>query len=242
MDVASFPETLDFVGPAESTTLGRQAMVRYSYQGIAIALENPITTVTPNGGGNRITSDDNTLPDLAARYTHKGDFGHLQIATLLRQLKHDDENIDFDASTLGWGLSLSGRLNLGQDDIRWMLTHGDGLGRYVGLNLSNAVVITSNDKLNSISSIGGFISYRHWWSTRWRSTLVMSYQHIDNPTRNTGLELTQNAWSSHINLLYNPAAKLTFGVEYLYAERKLESGNKGSLSRFQFSGKYSFQL
>lgn len=242
MDVGSLPETLDFVGPAESVIFGRQAMIRYSKGGFAIALENPETTVTPNGGGARIAADDSLLPDLAARYTHKGDFGHIQIAGLLRQLEYEDEASGFDDREVGWGLSLSGKFNLGKDDIRWMVTHGDGLGRYIGLNLTNAAVINDRNELDSISTTGGYVSYRHWWNDKWRSTAVLSYMSVDNPTRFTGTSVTDDVWSGHINLLYSPTPPLTFGVEYIYAERELENGLDGTLNRVQFSGKYAFSL
>jgi hypothetical protein len=242
MDVATLPETLDFVGPAESTSFNRQPMIRYTQGNFAVALENPETTVTPFEGGARITADDSLLPDLTARYTHKGDFGHIQLAGILRQLEYEDEASNVDDREVGWGVSLSGKFNVGRDDIRWMAIHGEGLGRYVGLNVSNGAVITDNNELDAIKTTGGFFSYRHWWNDQWRSTAVFSYMDIDNKRRFTGDSVTDNVWSGHINLLYSPTPPLTFGVEYLYADRELESGQDGSLSRLQFSGKYAFSL
>jgi hypothetical protein len=111
MDVATLPESVDFIGPAGGTSFGREPMIRYTRGGFAIALENPETTITPLGGG-RIDSDTGTLPELAARYTWKGDRGHLQLGGLLRQLAIDDQARGLDASTTGWGLSLSGKAML----------------------------------------------------------------------------------------------------------------------------------
>ena len=42
---------------------------------LAFSAENPETTVMPFGGGARIVTDDNTVPDLTARYNWKGDIG-----------------------------------------------------------------------------------------------------------------------------------------------------------------------
>lgn len=242
MDVSTLPETLDFVGPAESTTFGRQAMIRYTSGNFTVALENPETTITPLGGGGRIVTDDQVLPDLAARYTHKGDFGHVQVAALLRQMEFEDAGLDIDDREVGWGLSLSGKFNLGKDDLRWMITHGDGLGRYVGLNVSNGAVLNDRNELEAIGTTGGFVAYRHWWNSQWRSTAVFSYMDIDNDTQYTGAGVTDNVWSGHVNLLYSPVPALTFGLEYIYAERELESGLDGTMNRFQFSGKYAFSL
>ena len=53
-NVGALPENLDFVGPAESTIFGRQAMVRYTMGNWQFAAENPETTVTPFGGGGGV--------------------------------------------------------------------------------------------------------------------------------------------------------------------------------------------
>jgi hypothetical protein len=43
-----------------------------------------------------------------------------------------------------------------------------------------------------------------------------------------------------VNLFYSPVDSLAFGIEYLAAEREIESGDSGRLDRVQFTGKYSF--
>ncbi|KTF07689.1 porin [marine sediment metagenome] len=58
MDVGSLPESLDFIGTTDGITFARQVMVRYTNGGLQLALENPESTITPFGGGSRITSDD----------------------------------------------------------------------------------------------------------------------------------------------------------------------------------------
>ena len=72
-NVGALPENLDFVGPAESTIFGRQTMIRYTTGAWQFAVENPETTITPHGGGNRIVADDNKLPDGVVRYNFSGD-------------------------------------------------------------------------------------------------------------------------------------------------------------------------
>lgn len=89
-DVAALPDAVDFVGPTEGTVFVRQAQVRYSSGPWSVSMENPQTVVTPfNGNANRIVSGDNAVPDVTARYTHKADWGHLGVAGLLRQLRHE---------------------------------------------------------------------------------------------------------------------------------------------------------
>ncbi|MDP5030122.1 MAG: DcaP family trimeric outer membrane transporter [Paraglaciecola sp.] len=241
-DVKALPETLDFIGATDGTIFGRQTMVRYSNKGFAIALENPESTITPFGGGARIVSDDSTVPDLAASYTMKQDWGYVQVSGLLRELSYVDQQngADIDTSTASYGISLTGKVMLGQDDIRFMLNSGKGLGRYIGLNTVNGAVLDSNNKLQTIDVTGIAVAYRHLWNEQWRSNLTYSALDADNDVSLTGVNTTQKTSSVRLNLLYSPTKELTFGGEYSKATRELESGADGDMDRLQFSAMYSF--
>ncbi|MFO7764491.1 MAG: DcaP family trimeric outer membrane transporter [Wenzhouxiangellaceae bacterium] len=238
MDVATLPESVDFIGPTSGTTFGRTPMVRYTNGGLAIALENPESSITPVGGG-RIETDDNKLPELAARYTWSGDWGHFQLGGLLRQLEIDDNATGLDATETGWGVSLSGKFMLGRDDIRYMLHAGDGLGRQLALNFVNGAALDANGSLDAISTVGGFVAYRHWWNQKWRSNVAFGFLEADNPNF-TGEDANKSSWNAQVNLFYSPVPPLSFGVEFLTAEREIESGATGQLNRFQFTTKYAF--
>ena len=242
-NVGALPENLDFVGPAESTIFGRQAMIRYTSGNWQMAIENPETTVTPYGGGGRIVADDNRVPDLVLRYNLNGDWGAFTAAGTVRQLRYEGVSgaMDINDSTTGWGISLSGKFVFGnKDDFRWMASTGSGMGRYMGLNTANGAVIDANGELKAIDSTGVFGSYRHLWSDKWRSNFTVGYLTVDNDTDLTGMGVTKNAMSYHINAIYSPLPKLDFGIEFMYADREVESGDDGDLTRFQFSAKYAF--
>jgi hypothetical protein len=238
-NVGALPENLDFVGPAESTIFGRQAMIRYTNGPWQVALENPLTTVTVPGGG-RVVTDDNNMPDAVLRYNMNGDWGAFTVAGIYRQLRHDDNSTTKD-STNGYGISLSGKFVFGnKDDFRWMVSTGSGLGRYIALNASAGAVLDSDGKLHAIDSSGVFGSYRHLWNDKWRSNLTLGYLSVDNDTDLTGMNMTKKASSMHVNLIYSPQPKLDFGVELLLADRELESGADGDMTRVQFSAKYAY--
>jgi hypothetical protein len=235
-NVGALPENLDFVGPAESTVFGRQAMIRYTSGSWQFAAENPETTITPYGGGSRIVADDNRIPDLVGRLS----FGSFTVTGMLRELRYDN-NAGVSDSTSGWGVSLSGKHMIGtRDDFRWMATAGSGLGRYVGLNTTNDAVLDANGNLQAIDQMSIFGSYRHFWNDAWRSNLTLGYLSIDNDTALTGMGATSDASSLHVNLIYSPVPKMDFGVELMYADREIESGADGDLTRLQFSAKYAF--
>jgi hypothetical protein len=238
-NVGALPENLDFVGPAESTVFGRQMMIRYTSGPWQFALENPETTVTPYGGG-RVVTDDNNVPDVVLRYNMKGDWGSFTAAGIVRQLSYNN-NVDIDDTTSGYAISLSGKFMFGnKDDFRWMVSTGSGMGRYMGLNTANGAVLDLDGNLHAIDSTGAFGSFRHLWSEKWRSNITYGYLSVDNDTALTGTGVTKNASSFHFNLIYAPQPKLIFGAEIMYADREVESGADGDLTRLQFSAKYAF--
>jgi hypothetical protein len=237
-NVGALPENLDFIGPAESTVFGRQAMIRYTNGPWQFSIENPETTITPYEGGSRIVADDNLVPDVVARYNMSNG---ITIAGIVRELALDDKALGVDDATIGYGVSISAKHGIGErDDFRWMATTGKGLGRYLGLNTANGAVIDETGRLQTIDSSAVFGSFRHFWSEKWRSNFTLGYLTVDNETDLTGSEVTKKASSAHVNLIYSPVPKLDVGVELMYADREIESGADGDLKRLQFSAKYAY--
>ena len=241
VNLNTLPETADYVGPVEGAIVVRQPQIRYTRGPFAFAVENPETTVTPFGGGGRIVADDNLMPDLVARYLVTRPWGEFQLSGLLRQLTYEDVPLNIDSSVMGWGLSATGKLKVGQqDDIRFVVTGGEGIGRYLGLNMSNDAVLDAAGDLEAIGVIGGFAAYRHVWSPGWRSSLTLAHQSVDNPTALTGLAVTKAATSVRGNLIYTPLAGLDVGAELMFGERKLENNLSGDMTRLILFAKYGF--
>ncbi|WP_299794176.1 DcaP family trimeric outer membrane transporter [uncultured Shewanella sp.] len=233
----ALPENLDFVGAAEGTPFARQAQVRYTNGGFQFAVENPETTVTPYGGGSRITSGSGMVPDFVARYNFKTEGGaKFTVAGLARQL--NIEKGDIDTQEMAYGASFTGVIPVGSDDIKLSATVGDGLGRYMALNYANGGVLNEMGEIETISSYGGYASYRHWWNDKWRSSFTVSGFKADNDVTLTGGAVNEESYSGYINLLYSPVKPMTVGVEYMYAENTKQNGDKGELNRVIFSVKY----
>lgn len=240
-DVGALPDSLDFIGTSPGTVFVRQPMVRYTNGRVQVALEQSETTVTSRTGG-RVLSGDDALPDVVGRYNLSGDWGSFTAAGILRNLRISDD--DFGTGTqsaLGYGLSLSGKLKIGpRDDLRLMATTGEGLGRYIGINIVNDAALDLTGDLDPIATYSGFAAYRHFWSGNLRSTVAGSYFKADNPVALTSGVVTDESWNAFANLIWSPVGPLDIGVEYLYAERTLEDGRSGNLQKVQFSTKYAF--
>lgn len=237
-DVAALPDAVDFVGPTEGTIFVRQAQVRYTNGPWSVSAENPESILTPFGGGARISSDDNSLPDLTVRYLHKGDWGHFTAAALVRQLKHETP-AGGDSIATG-ALSVSGKFNVGSaDDLRWMVNYG-ALGRYVGFGLNNDGMLDASGDIESLEALTGFVAWRHVFSPSLRGNLFYSFAEYDNDVALTGTGATESAQSFHANMIWSPVPKVDLGVEYILGERELESGVDGDLQRLHFHARYSF--
>ncbi|RZA21279.1 MAG: hypothetical protein EOP93_03465 [Lysobacteraceae bacterium] len=239
-DVAALPDAVDFVGPTEGTTFVRQAQLRYTSGPWSVALENPQTVVGGYRSSARTTSDDGTLPDVTARYTKKGDWGHFSVAGLARQLRH--ETPTSEASGSGFGLSVSGKVNVGKnDDIRYMVTGGAGIGRYVGFALgADGTLDAAAGDIDATGVLAGFVAWRHVFDAKLRGNLMLSRAQFDNDTDWTGFGVTRSAQSIHANLIYSPFPKLDIGAELIFGTRELESGVDGDLRRLHTTIKYSF--
>jgi len=235
-DVSVLPENLDFVGPSESTTFVRQAMIRYTKGNLELAAENPESFVL--GTASTATGHD-TIPDLIARYTFKLDGGsYIRVAGLVRSLNIDEPG-GVEADETAYGISASAKFMFGRNDLRAMVTHGDGVGRYVGLGLvRDGAVDSLGTGIDTIETTSAFVSYRHHWNDSWRSNFTYGTNSIDLPA--SAGNQTKSASSFHVNVIHNILPKLDVGAEIMFAERELENGVDGDFTRFQVSAKYAF--
>jgi hypothetical protein len=145
-----------------------------------------------------------------------------------------------DDSELGFGISVTGKVMLGKDDIRFGVNTGSGMGRYIGLNVANGAIVNANGQLDAIGSTGLFASFRHHWNDSWRSNFSYSAIMIDNDVALSGNGATKNTSSLRVNALVDVAKNMTLGAELALANRELESGADGDLTRLQFMAMYKF--
>ena len=238
-DVSVLPEAVDFIGPSESTVFVRQPQLRYTNGAFSFSLENPETTVNPFQSNTSVATDDNALPDVTVRYTHKTSWGHIGIAGLLRQLGED--NGAFDSTETGFGVSLSSKIVLNdRNDLRMMVNYGSGIGRYVGINTIQDAVRDASGDLDAIDLFSAFIAWRHVWGGDWRSTFSYSMLAADNDSALTAGATTSDVNSIRVNLINSPMPKLDVGVELSHAVRETENGADGDLDRIHFMVVYKF--
>ncbi|MEL7230932.1 MAG: DcaP family trimeric outer membrane transporter [Pseudomonadota bacterium] len=231
-NTSAIPESASFLALSDGMVFVRQAQIRYSNGPWQFAIENPNTTSLNFG-----SVDDNLLPDFIGRYNFKGDFGNVSVAAIARQLRADFGTVEEDV--FGYGLSVSGRLHVGEGDVRFGLTGGEGLGRYIGLAASRATALDPNGDLEAITSYGGHIAWRQPVGEDSRISLGYSGLFVDNPDY-LGGNVNKQVQSVFGAYLWDVAPKVTLGTEILYGVRELENGLEGDMTRLTFSTKYGF--
>ncbi|WP_273429136.1 DcaP family trimeric outer membrane transporter [Marinobacter sp.] len=213
-DLAALPEILD-QGKQAAFVYVRQPMIRYTMAApggkLMLALENP-----EDGFGSE-SYDDQSYPDLVARYQIRNELGMYSVAGIVRNIEDDaaDETVTTGA------FSLSARIpTVGRDDVRLQYNYGD-LGRYMGLfsypDVDRAALAAGD--VEPLKTFGATAAYRHFWSPNWRSSLSVSHTEIVDeltaPPAGT-LSYFDASTSVHVNLLWSPHKKLTLGVEYAH--------------------------
>lgn len=227
MNVAALPEAVDFIGPSEGTVFVRQAVARYDMGDFQFALENSET--------NDVTGNQKAakMPDMIARYNIKAGDHSFSVAGLLRDLRNAN-----DDNTLGFGVNAAGVVQLGDDNLKFSASYGQ-LGRYVGVNTAPDTMMVAGD-LEATDVVAGFVSYQHFWSPQWRSSLTYSMLNASYEDDTVAALSSKKSQSARVNLMYSPSKELTYGVEFSNASRERVNGEDGSFNRLHVTAKYAF--
>lgn len=247
LNVAAIPETLD-IGGSVGLGLVRQPMIRwtqpFSMGGAALelqaALESPNTRLALEYSATIVSPNDDRYPDFISRLNWHPAWGELSLSAGARQIRYAPP---VGPALAHWGgaASLGGKIKTsGQDNLRFTLSYGNAFGRYASLyTFADAALDNAGRSLILADNFSAMLSYQHWWSSLWRSTLAYGYAQSDLAYFANG-GLTRQGQSAHLNLLWSPVAQATFGLEYIYATRSLQSGPYGDLNRVQFSSRFNF--
>lgn len=217
-------EQLDFRGTGLGTISGGGADIRpdltvhYTHKGFRFTAQDPVY-------------DKADLPDMVVSYKDNISDLSYNLAVTAREAKNGDD------SDLGVGVSLAGKLNLGNDSLHASVYNGKGMGVYstvcVGkvLGAINAPDCDAEDgKL--VSQTGFTLGYRHKFTEKLFSN--MRYGEINvNDAADTSINVKS------INLIYNYLPDLDFGIEWRdRSDKTLSQVKKGQ--QVEVMAKYNF--
>ena len=262
MDGDVFPNTIDYWGPAGMVFFRvpqiRWTPLRTKTDDFAVAIEHASNDVDPGNirlideFQNATVRGTRTLPDLTARWRRDGDWGHLQVAGMLRQISYEYQQTP-DApwtknNETGWGIDVSGHINvLEKDKILLSVVHGDGIATYMndgGMDIApnaayDPLSPTPNLSAKAVPLTGIVAYYDHYWNSQFSSSIGYSQTEVSNTNFQATTTFHKGQYASG-NLLWYPAKNVMLGGEVLWGKRTDNAGQTGDDVRFQFSVKYDF--
>jgi hypothetical protein len=255
MDIDIFPNTVEYWGPPGMVFV-RKPQIRWTFvddarQRGAIALEDPgsdidagdIRELDPALGASIVPKE--RFPDLTAHYRFMGNWGHVQLAGIVRSIGYETLGTPGNEPSddlFGWGLNLTGTFKTGERN-KFLIgaTYGEGIASYMN---DGGVDIAPEGEPGDLDGeavpLWGFsIYYDHYWNDQYSSSIGYSRTQVDNRSFQSPDAFEFGEYAS-VNLLYTPAENLLFGIEALYGGRADSDTASGEDYRIQFTAKYSF--
>jgi hypothetical protein len=258
MDGDVFPNTMEYWGPT-GMVFFRNIQIRYAaMQGaneLFIALERPGASADAGPYQGRIELDSVSshfpLPDLSAHFKKTGDWGHVQLAGMLRYIGWKDLNTsgiyDISGNVIGWGLHLSTVLNLTKMDVfRGSFVYGQGVENYMNdapvdvgvVNNPGNVRTPIKGKALPVMGIVAFLD--HNWTSKLSTAIGYSSCHITNTELAKGTAY-ENGQYAIVNLVTTPFKNFLAAAELEYGQRTNFDGSYTANDvKLQFSFKYNF--
>jgi hypothetical protein len=198
-----------------------------------------------------------TAPNLTFASYWAQPWGHVDFAGVLRfQNVNDGRFVDRTYIGYGGHFSgdvKPGWFGWNKDDFLFSFVVGDGIGNYSSGGWNNAVSLATNFTVPTACAMprpgcaGGMAAsnvlfkpvfgysanggYQHWWLPNLRSTIAAGMAHQDmssqliGPTQDS--MATKEQWNAFVNLVWNPVAFITAGVEYHYGRRITVANGRG---------------
>ncbi|WKZ12979.1 MAG: DcaP family trimeric outer membrane transporter [Gammaproteobacteria bacterium] len=268
MDIDVFPNVIDYWGPTGMVFL-RNPQIRWTpvtgENFFAVAIENPSNDI--DSGQFREVADfpgaqgDQEWPDLTAQYRMTGDWGHVQLAGIVRWVGTEvvgdtnadpgivDQGVIFDDDDTGWGLNLTTVIKVFERDaIRAGYVIGEGIASYMNDGGMDAGPnqgllpdgsLPGDTKLEAVELSGLTLYYDRWWSDQWSSSAGYSFTDVDNTVGQLDDTYEKGQYAS-ANLLYYPVKNVMVGAEILWGELAVKDGRDNDNTRVQISFKYDF--
>jgi hypothetical protein len=252
MDPDVFPNSIEYWGP-NGMVFFRNVQIRYmplqGQDSVTVALERPGASGDPgvfvgDPDLNVATlSGRFPLPDLSAQYRRSRDWGHVQLAGILRKMKWDDTTpvpVDSSGSATGWGLNLSSNLKFAEDTLRLQVAYGEGIANYMNDATADVGATLGPDVGEALPLLGIVAFYDHTWNERYTSTVGYSMLDLDNSSGQAANSFETGRYAL-VNLLHYPVENLMWGGELQWGEREnFNDGFTVNDVRFQVSVRYKF--
>jgi hypothetical protein len=275
MDYDVFPNVLDYQGPGGMVLMRQPIFALHFPIGekikFQIGIEQPYSDIQWLENGKWVVNPQNgiitdpgvarnvqDLPDFTANVRYTDDYGHLQVAGILRKLTYQPVAGASALDELGYGINLTGTFHpwaaftgtpttgdcstpLSKSRIMGQFAAGRGITRY--LQDTNGLGLDATfDPINGFRALpayGWFTAYEQWWTKKLASVFTYGQDSVELTSALPG-NTYQRANYVSANLIWLPIERMGVGIEYLYGFRKDKDGQRGENSRIQTSFQYRF--
>jgi hypothetical protein len=212
---------------------------------------------TSVGGGALANPAAAKAPTLTGAVYFAQPWGHVDAAGALRFYWVEDGrfiskqftgyggHISGDVHPGWWGYN--------KDDFLWSMVIGNGLGNYASGGekslyplATNFTVTTacatpergcsgqfaaSNILVDPVFAYSAQAGYQHWWLPNLRSTVAAGFAHQDINSQLIGptqaIAVNKTLITAFVNLVWNPVAFITTGIQYMYGQRTVVANATG---------------
>jgi hypothetical protein len=257
MDGDMFPNIIDYWGP-NGMVYVRNPQIRYTAlndetRRFIIAIEKPSDDIDP--GDIRIIDpdladnlqSDEEVPDLTTHFRSTGEWGHVQIAGLMRRIGVETigtPDNEPSSDEFGWGLNLTSGINIGEDSLLLGAVYGEGIASYMndgGTDLAGEGTLADPEGAATVPLFGMTAYWNHAWGGGWTSAFGYSRVDVDNTSLQSDDAFHIGQYAS-ANLLYQASDAVLIGGELLWGEREDKDGANGDDLRIQITFRYSYSV
>jgi len=244
-DVYSLATTLDFAA-GDAITAARRPQIRYeqpisdTYHA-AVAIEM-LEFLDIDNVANQPGQGSQRLPALVARLTKSTDRGRVMLGGSVYELRWDGQGQIPNASTLGWGLTFTGRAGLGKRDfVLWNASAGRGWGSNIvsGIGANAAAILTPDAALDPLFAWSAAVGGSHYFSETVAVNLSAAWSAFEDPPERPGDRLLEGG-TAHLNVIWSPVQSANIGLEYMTGLRRNVDEAHGTAHRVQAMVKFIF--
>ncbi len=251
-ELRALPLIMDFAA-GDAILGGRSEQIKWDGDKIfgaldwAIGLEayDDTRIVTPDTLEGRGLARANA-PRLSGGLSYPWDHGVVSVGGAINEVRFDGTGGLDDESELGWTAVLGSRIYLDPDNQHFL---GFNAG-YTHGTVADIIAFANDGTPNAALDEDGNLDLAEGWNAniglhlnlpgKFSTNLHYAYTKLEEIPELFQPDEMAEAWAAHANLIYDFDPRFRVGVEYMWGEKKIVSGEDGDASRLQFSTFYYY--
>ncbi len=185
-------------------------------------------------------------PRLSGGLSYPWDHGVFSVGGAVNEVRFDGAKGYGSESDVGWTAVLGGRVYLDQDNRNFL---GFNAG-YTDGTVADIIAFANAGTPNAALDENGNLDLAEGWNAnmgmhldlpgKFSSNFHLAYTKLEEIPALFPLDEMAEAWAGHANLIYDVDPRFRVGMEYMWGEKKIVSGDDGDASRLQFSTFYYY--